>query len=399
MKTAIATPKTDWQPVLALALMQGAIVLCWIVYRMYLPDLLAQFGFPKDSSVTILAIEGFLAVLIEPTFGSLSDRQKTLWGLKGPFVTIGVLISATLLVLLPAIVLLGNPESALRWIFIALVILWSMAMAMFRSPMLARLGEFACQRDWPYAASVLTLVGTIAGTLALPASKEIVKGLGAGAAFTISSTILLLSATLLNRSQTTQIRLPAVTADEQQPATKNLVLVAITGCTITMGVILTQQLIGLVGKAQTPVLMTLFLAVQLFTVLPIGLAAKRWGNLQTMLGGLSILAIGLSLLILPGINAVAVLFLGVGMSCIGVGTIPFALSMVPLSRGGLGIGCYFGGAALAGALFNVYMSFARQVPLFPGWAIGLLSLTIAMVALWIGRSMVVKQDLSIDLQS
>jgi MFS family permease len=399
MKTAIETPKTDWQPVLALALMQGAIVLCWIVYRMYLPDLLAQFGFPKDSSVAILAIEGFLAVLIEPTFGSLSDRQKTLWGLKGPFVTIGVLISATLLVLLPAIVLLGNPESALRWIFIALVILWSMAMAMFRSPMLARLGEFACQRDWPYAASVLTLVGTIAGTLALPASKEIVKGLGAGAAFTISSTILLLSATLLNRSQATEIRLPAVTVDEQQPATKNLVLVALTGSTITMGVILTQQLIGLVGKAQTPVLMTLFLAVQLFTVLPIGLAAKRWGNLQTMLGGLSILAIGLSLLILPGINAIAVLFLGVGMSCIGVGTIPFALSMVPLSRGGLGIGCYFGGAALAGALFNVFMSFAHQVPLFPGWAIGLLSLTIAMVALWIGRSMVVKQDLSIDLQS
>jgi hypothetical protein len=399
MKTAIETPKTDWQPVLALALMQGAIVLCWIVYRMYLPDLLAQFGFPKDSSVAILAIEGFLAVLIEPTFGSLSDRQKTLWGLKGPFVTIGVLISATLFVLLPAIVLLGNPESFIRWLFIAVVILWSMAMAMFRSPMLARLGEFACQRDWPYAASVLTLVGTIAGTLALPASKEIVKGLGAGAAFTISSTILLLSATLLNRSQTTQIRLPAVTADEQQPATKNLFLVAITGCTITMGVILTQQSIGLVGKAQTPVLMTLFLAVQLVTVLPIGLAAKRWGNLQTMLGGLLVLAIGFSLLILPGINAVAVLFLGVGMSCIGVGTIPFALSMVPLSRGGLGIGCYFGGAALAGALFNVFMSFAHQVPLFPCWAIGSLSLAIATIALWIGRSMVVKQDLSIDLQS
>jgi hypothetical protein len=156
--------------------MQGAIVLCWIVYRMYIPDLLGQFGFPKDSSVVILAIEGFLAVLIEPMFGSLSDRQKTLWGLKGPFVTIGVLLSAGLLLILPAIVLLGNPDSFLRWLFIALVILWAMAMAMFRSPMLARLGEFACQRDWSYAASVLTLVGTLAGTLALPASKQIVKG-------------------------------------------------------------------------------------------------------------------------------------------------------------------------------------------------------------------------------
>jgi hypothetical protein len=393
MKTGLETPKTDWQPVLAMALMQGAIVLCWIVYRMYIPDLLGQFGFPKDSSVVILAIEGFLAVLIEPMFGSLSDRQKTLWGLKGPFVTIGVLLSAGLLLILPSIVLLGNPDSFIRWLFIALVILWAMAMAMFRSPMLARLGEFACQRDWCYAASVLTLVGTLAGTLALPASKQIVKGLGAGPAFAISSIILLLSATLLNRSQTTQIRLPAITADEQQPAARNLFLVALTGSTITMGVILTQQLIGLVGKAQTPMLMTLFLAVQLVTVLPIGLAAKRWGNLQTMLGGLGLLSIGFLMLILPGIHAVAVLFLGVGMSCVGVGTIPFALSMVPLSRGGLGIGFYFGGAALAGALFNVFMSVARQLPLFPGWAVGLVSLTIAMVALWIGRSMVVKQDM------
>jgi hypothetical protein len=391
MKTVVETPKTDWQPVLAMALMQGAIVLCWIVYRMYIPDLLGQFGFPKDSSVVILAIEGFLAVLIEPMFGSLSDRQKTLWGLKGPFVTIGVLLSAGLLLILPSIVLLGNPD-LMRWLFIALVILWAMAMAMFRSPMLARLGEFACQRDWPYAASVLTLVGTLAGTLALPASKQIVKGLGAGSAFAISSIILLLSATLLNRSQTTQVRLPAITADSQQPAARNLFLVALTGCTITIGVILTQQLIGLVGKQQTPMLMTLFLAVQLVTVLPIGLAAKRWGNLQTMLGGLGLLAIGFLMLVIPGIQAVAVLLLGVGMSCIGVGTIPFALSMVPLSRGGLGIGFYFGGAALAGALFNVFMSVARQLPLFPGWVVGLVSMAIAMLALWIGRSMVVKQD-------
>lgn len=391
MQTVGQAPKTDWQPVLAMALMQGAIVLCWIVYRMYIPDLLGQFGFPKDSAVVILAIEGFLTVLIEPLFGSLSDRQKTLWGLKGPFVTIGVLISAGLFVILPSIVLLGNSD-LIRWLFVALLILWAMAMAMFRSPMLARLGEFACQRDWPYAASVLTLVGTLAGTLALPASKKIVQGLGAGTAFTISSIILLLSATLLNRSQTTQVRLPDMAADDLQPAARNLFVVALTGCTITIGVILTQQLIGLVGKEQTPMLMTLFLAVQLITVLPIGLAAKRWGNLQTMLGGLILLAIGFLLLILPGTQTIAVIVLGLGMSCVGVGTIPFALSMVPLSRGGLGIGFYFGGAALAGALFNVFMSVAQKVPLFPGWGVGLISLAIAMVALWIGRSMVVKQD-------
>ncbi|MBE9033527.1 hypothetical protein IQ266_27755, partial [filamentous cyanobacterium LEGE 11480] len=291
-------PITHWRPVLAMALMQGAIVMCWVVYRMYLPGLLGEFGFPKGAALVILAIEGFLAVLIEPLFGSLSDRYKTLIGLRAPFITIGVLLTAAFMTLTPAIILLGSPDSFIRWIFIAVLLIWAMAMAMFRSPMLARLGEFACQRDWPYAASVLTLVGTIAGTLALPASKQIVKGMGAWPAFTVSSIILLLSATLLNKTQPPQVAL-STTATESGPQSsrKNLGLVALTGLTITLGIILTRQLIGLVGKEQTPALMTLFLVVQLITVLPIGWLSQKWGSLQTMIVGLGLLSIGFFVLL------------------------------------------------------------------------------------------------------
>ncbi|NJM95435.1 MAG: MFS transporter [Acaryochloridaceae cyanobacterium CSU_5_19] len=329
-----------------------------------------------------------MAVLIEPLFGSLSDRQRTLWGLRAPFTTLGVLLASALLLVLPSVVLLGDPESALRWLFIALVILWSMAMAMFRSPMLARLGEFACQRDWPYAASVLTLVGTIAATLALPASKEVVKGLGPGPAFAISSIILLISATLLNWTQPAQTHLPELISDQQQPSAQNLCLVALTGSTITLAVILTQQLIGLVDKTQAPLLLTFFLVVQLITVLPIGWLAQRWGSLQTMIVGLVLLGLGFSTLIVPVplIRSLAILFLGIGMGGVGVATIPFALYMVPLSRGGLGIGCYFGGAALAGAFFNVYMSRAIQLPLVPGWIVGLFSMMGAIAILWMCRT-------------
>lgn len=387
MKSSAVTPKTYWQPVIAMALMQGAIVVCWIVYRLYLPDLLVQFGFPKSAAIVILAIEGFLAVLIEPLFGSLSDRHKNLWGLKAPFITIGVLIASALSITIPSMVLLGNPESLLRWIFVAVVILWSMAMATFRSPMLGRLGEFAYQRDWPYAASVLTLVGTIAGTLALPAAKQIVKGLGAMPAFAISSIILLLSATLLNYSQPDRVNAPMIAADEQKPSLQNLGLIALAGATITLGVILMQQLIGLIGKEQAPVLMTSLLAVQLVTVFPVGWAAKRWGTMPTLMVGLTLLASGFGLLMVPLqlVWFVVILLLGIGMSSIGVATIPFALNMVPLSRGGLGIGFYFGGAALAGALFNTYMSQATKLPLFPGWVVGSISLVSAIAVLWIGK--------------
>jgi MFS family permease len=390
MNSHSVTTKTYWQPVLAMALMQGAIVMCWVVYRLYIPDLLGQFGFPKDASIIILAIEGFLAVAIEPLFGSLSDRQKTLWGIKAPFVTIGVLVASALLIVLPTIILLGSPDSLLRWLFIAVLIVWSMAMATFRSPMLGRLGEFAHQRDWPYAASVLTLVGTIAGSLSLPAAKQIVKGLGAMPAFAISSIILLLSATLLNYSQPDRVSAPTIAADPEPPSVRNLLLISLTGVTITLGVILMQQLIGLIGQDRAPVLMTLLLVVQLATVFPIGWVAKRWGNMQTLMLSLGLMALGLGLLMVPvrSIGFAAILLLGIGMSGIGVATIPFALNMVPLSRGGLGIGFYFGGAALAGALFNTYMSQATTVPLFPGWVVGLLSLVSAIVILSIGKSQI-----------
>jgi MFS family permease len=358
---------------------------------MYIPGLLGEFGFPKGSVVVISAIEGFLAVLIEPLFGSLSDRYKTLLGLRAPFVTIGVLLTAAFMTIMPAVILLGSPDSLIRWVFIAVVITWAMAMAMFRSPMLARLGEFACQRDWPYAASVLTLVGTIAGTLALPASEQIVKGLGAWPAFTISSIILLISATLLNRTQPPPTMPPTIADTSQQSSPQNLGLIALSGMAITIGVILIRQLIGLVGNDQAAALMTLFLVVQLVTVLPIGWAAQRWGSLQTMMGGLVLLGIGLfEIYVLPGpigiAHSAAVIALGLGMSAVGVGTIPFALEMVSPSRGGLGIGCYFGGAALAGALFNLYMSNANQVPLSAGFIVGFLSLVIAIGTLSICRS-------------
>ena len=76
----------------------------------------------------------------------------------------------------------------------------------------------------------------------------------------------------------------------------------------------------------------------------------------------------------------AILLLGLGMSSIGVGTIPVVLNMVPLDRGGLGIGFYFGGSALAGAIFNTYLSQANKVPLVSGWVVGLVSLGSANLA-------------------
>ncbi len=44
MAAIVATPTVLWRQVLGLTAVQGAITLAWVIYRLYLPDLLAQFG-------------------------------------------------------------------------------------------------------------------------------------------------------------------------------------------------------------------------------------------------------------------------------------------------------------------------------------------------------------------
>jgi len=47
----------------------GAITLTWVIYNLYLPQLLGQFGFPKQLAVGLLILENALAVVMEPLMG------------------------------------------------------------------------------------------------------------------------------------------------------------------------------------------------------------------------------------------------------------------------------------------------------------------------------------------
>jgi hypothetical protein len=70
------------------AALQGAITLTWMLYRLYLSQLLAGFGFAGfDRGITIL--EDSLAITIEPFAGWLSDKQRHAFLLAGVCVVAG----------------------------------------------------------------------------------------------------------------------------------------------------------------------------------------------------------------------------------------------------------------------------------------------------------------------
>ena len=77
------------------------ISLFWQAYDSTIPVLLTnKFGMSQTWSGVIMAIDNILALFLLPFFGTLSDKAKTKYGKRTPFIVIGTVLAAVLLVAL-----------------------------------------------------------------------------------------------------------------------------------------------------------------------------------------------------------------------------------------------------------------------------------------------------------
>ncbi|MEM8673730.1 MAG: MFS transporter [Cyanobacteria bacterium P01_G01_bin.67] len=359
METKIINPNRGilWAKVWGIAAMQGAVTLAWVIYKLYLPLLLVELGLAKELALTLLVIENALEILVEPIFGWFSDRQQQVSGSRLTIISIGAILASALFIALPVFTIFSHDNSP-KWIFIALTISWASVMAIVRSPVVALLGRSANTKLLPQAASLLTLCGGLIGALRFDV-YGLILNLGAGFTFAIGSFALLGAAALLRWVYPPEPE----SVDQGQSATveiSKLSLIFLTGMGISWGfrflILTVSQTFTLeFGTAHTKLAMTLWFVVLGLAALPAGRIASKFGNSRIMLiGGWGTTAILLSCLLLPTglIQVVAITFLVFMLSLILNGAVPFALGLVPPSRGGLGVGMYFGGFGGGMSLFD-----------------------------------------------
>jgi len=111
-------------------------------------------------------------------------------GTRFPLIVVGTILSSVLFIAIPPIFIFGNPVSPLRWMLPVVIVAWSIAMAMFRSPAVSLLGQYASQTQLPQAMSLLVFVGGVAGA-ARPVAGDFILNLGPAFAFAIGSFVLL----------------------------------------------------------------------------------------------------------------------------------------------------------------------------------------------------------------
>ena len=379
-----------WTKVWGIAATQGAITLCWVIYNLYFPSLLVQFGFSKEFAVTLLIAENALEAIVEPIFGAISDKQQQKIGSKIPIISLGIGISSFIFILLPIVAFFTTPTQVWRWSLPGLAVLWAFGMAIFRAPTMALLGQTAPTNKLPQAASILSLVGGIIGAFRFDAYGVILK-LGAGFAFTIGSIALLVAGAMLRWLNPSSM--PRSEDEEIPRETKRnylkLALICVTGISVAWSLrflipAVNKSLTLEWGEANTKVAMTLFFVGLGLAALPIGKIATEWGNSRGILLGCVLTIISSNLLNRSNFaNATLVLTLTiiVGFTFVLNGAIPFVIALINQSQSGLGLGMYFGGLSAGISFFDIIFKNLLNFP--PSFNLTGATLSLLLVMIWI----------------
>ena len=132
----------------------------WQAYDTIVPLILKhKFGMSDGSSGIIMSLDNIFAVFLLPIFGNLSDRLKTRYGRRTPFILFGTLVAVA------AFSALGFASTLP--LFIGLLLLSLLAMATFRSPAVALMPDVTVKPLRSKGNAVINLMGTAGGMIVL----------------------------------------------------------------------------------------------------------------------------------------------------------------------------------------------------------------------------------------
>jgi MFS family permease len=401
MSQSLSSNPIRWRQVFSLAAVQGVMSLSWIAYGIYLPKFIEQvFSYSRADAQKLAAfifvIESAIGLIVEPFFGILSDRLQRLYGSKLPLITVGVLGATTLFIGLPCIAIFGGSHAVTQTLLLGVAILWAIAMATFRSPVLSLLGQLAGVDQLPMAAAALTFVGGLVASIR-PLANEFIISLGAPLTFAISSITFLICLASL-RSTMAALPTPIKPGEPVQSLSikafvKPIAIVFWVGAMLGLGTrLLMGDLVSRILKTNITDFtglsfdfsMGLILITQALLAVVTAKVSQSISNRKLMMISLGAIAVGLGLwsLNVGSIGSIIILLLILlSLSAVNNGMVPFALTMVPQSLSGLIVGIFFAGISGSIALLGYLVPESTKMLTTSG---SILLTTIALLSAGLG---------------
>jgi maltose/moltooligosaccharide transporter len=347
------------------------VSIIWAIHDSYVPIFLGKdFGLDASLVGVILTLNTVIVFLIQPGIGSLSDRIRTPIGRRIPFILIFAPLSAIGFAILPLLV-----QPTLLWLFFAVLVLTIIALALYRTPVVALMPDITPSQFRSQANGLINLMGGIGAIIAFAGGAALFK-LNPAYPFWAAALLLVLAVGVVFW----QIREPADSTNRAVEARPGLIaslrailgereksalflLLAIfawfVGYNAVSKFFTLYGVIALKMEASQASFMLTFLALMfvIFAV-PSGYVAARFGRRRTILAGIALLGLLMALIrvlppslltsgfLLPVLLALA----GIGWALINVNSLAMVVDIAPQTELATYTGLYYFASTSAAVL-------------------------------------------------
>ncbi|TFH35615.1 MAG: MFS transporter [Anaerolineales bacterium] len=352
------------------------ISIIWPLFNSLIPPMLEDLGLSALVVGFILTWDNIINMFVQPWVGSLSDRTRSRYGRRKPFLMLGAPMAAIFFILVPFV--------RENFILIGLAILGTnLGMALFRSPTVAYLGDLFQPGDRSKANGVINLMGGLGGAVALFGGGALYK-LGVPLPFIVGSAVMLLAilvVVLVVREPQERDPLPSggapgvfasarrvISGSDHNPI---LLLTAIFCWFVGWNAmeafftIYARRVLDIDIGSGTQML-TAFAAALILFAIPSGLIATRFGRKPAILVGLCGMSAGLIagfFIRNPTMLLVTLALMGVFWALININSLPMVYDLGDENSIGVYTGLYYFAASAA----------AITGPIIGGWLIDLTS--------------------------
>ena len=350
--------KLDTKKILLLSFGFFASSLAWSIYNSYVPLILERLLGSAMLIGLLMAMDNVFGVIFQPLFGRWSDRTRTRFGRRMPYIIVGIPVCAVAFVLIPRMPSL--------WTLIPVLVVFCFVMSVWRSPVVSLMPDITPGPFRSQANGIVNLMGGIGSLIAFLVGGMLFNLGGFPLPFLTSAILMLAALAVL----VLFVREPRQAYDPDEPLAKSTE--KLTGAELnSLLLILFGVFFWFCGYNAIETFFTLYatstlevrpgtatMMLALFSLtfiafaVPAGLIGARIGRRRTILIGLTgIFALFLPLIFVHNLYVTgACLFLGgVFWACVNINSLPMVVRLGGDNKVGTYIGYYY------------FFSFAAQI--------------------------------------
>ncbi|WP_299457582.1 hypothetical protein [uncultured Microscilla sp.] len=170
----------QWKQVWSLIALNLAIVISWVAYNKYQPELLTQFRF-SQYVFELAIVQGLILFVTPPIAGWFADKARLKGNRTIPVVGIGInFVSMVFMVV--AVTVWANPGGIIRMFFPLMIVLWLVFMNVFHSPAISTLDMFVPREKLPQIMAIFAVITDMAASIE-PSIIDLITFFGAPITF------------------------------------------------------------------------------------------------------------------------------------------------------------------------------------------------------------------------